>query len=126
MASDARQERLDNLKLVQEGDTRPEDLAPVPGTVRTSRRRKRASEMQRVSSVQEARDLVLGAISRKQDLKLVYVTRSEERKTLTVTPERVASTPQGTLVLVARDHARDQRLSYQLTQIDRLVAITRK
>jgi hypothetical protein len=126
MASDARQERLDNLRLVQEGDTRPEDLAPVPGTVRTRSRRKRSNEMQRVSSVQETRDLLLGAISKKHDLKIVYVTRSEERQTLTVTPERVASTAQGTMVLVARDHARDQRLSYQIAQIDRLLAIPRK
>jgi len=126
MATDARQERLDSLHLVQAGDTQPEDLAPVPGTVRTRSRRKRSNELQRVKSPQDARDLIAQAISRKQDLKLVYVTRTEERKTLTVTPERVATTAKGTQVLVARDHQRDARLSYQIAQIERLGLITRK
>ncbi|MFT4976275.1 MAG: hypothetical protein ACI8S6_002171 [Myxococcota bacterium] len=126
MAADARQERLDTLRLIQEGDTQPENLAPVPGTVRTRTRRKRAGELQRVRTPQEARDIIATAIAKKQDLKLVYVTRTDERKTLTVTPERVATTAKGTQVLVARDHAQDTRLSYQLTQIERIAAIPRK
>lgn len=126
MVQEARQERVDTLKLLHIGDTQPEDLAPVPGSAKTRSRRKRGTDMQRVGSISEMRDLMLNAIARKQDLKVIYVTRSEERKTLTLTPERVAAMANGALVLVAMDRSKEQRLSYQLTQIERLAAIDRR
>ena len=51
------------------------------------------------------------------------MTRDQQRKVIELAPERVAVNPQGQHVLVARDLAKDARLSYQLAQIERAAVI---
>jgi hypothetical protein len=51
---------------------------------------------------------------------MLYVTRDEQRKHLRVSPERIATNARGMQVLVGTDLEADQRLSYQLAQIERM------
>jgi hypothetical protein len=48
------------------------------------------------------------------------VTRDQQRKLVRIAPERVAVNQAGQQVLVARDLEKDERLSYQVVQIERM------
>ena len=114
------------LGLAHSADTQPENLHPVPGSVRPSRRsRRKRDELPRCTQ-NEVRDICERALSERKNLQMLYVTRTDERKLITVTPERLATTPQGRQVLVAEDIQRKERLSYQLLQIERLAAVPKK
>jgi hypothetical protein len=123
---DARAEREDLLGLAHSADTQPENLHPVPGSVRPSRRSRRKREEPPRCTQNEVRDICERALSERKNLQMLYVTRTDERKLITVMPERLATTPQGRQVLVAADIQRKERLSYQLLQIERLAAVPRK
>jgi hypothetical protein len=123
---DARAEREDLLGLAHSADTQPENLHPVPGSVRPSRRSRRKREEPPRCTQNEVRDICERALSERKNLQMLYVTRTDERKLITVTPERLATTPQGRQVLVAADIQRKERLSYQLLQIERLAAVPKK
>jgi hypothetical protein len=124
---DARAERGDLLGLAHSADTQPENLHPVPGTTRPARRtRKKKDELPPRCTPAEVRDICVRAISDKANLQMLYVTRDEQRKLITVVPERLATTPQGKQVLVAADTERNERLSYQLLQIERIASVPRK
>ena len=63
------------------------------------------------------------AIALKRKIEMLYVTRDQQRKLVKVEPERIAINHQGQQVLVARDLARNERLSYQVIQIERMAMI---
>jgi FlaA1/EpsC-like NDP-sugar epimerase len=74
-------------------------------------------------SPQEIQDVVAGAIKASQNLDMIYVTRSMERKRLIVNPERIATNAQGQQVLVASVVGDGGRFSYQVVQIERMDAV---
>ncbi|MEL6343166.1 MAG: helicase-associated domain-containing protein [Myxococcota bacterium] len=123
--NEAREDREELLSMAHSADTQPEKLTPLGNTRTRGRRRKREELPPRVDA-EQVRDLCERAIALGQDLKMLYVTRGDQRRLLKVTPERLAVTPKGKQVLVARDHKRDERLSYQLVQIERLAPIARR
>ena len=57
---------------------------------------------------------------------MLYVTRDNQRKLVRVAPERLAVNHEGQQVLVARDLSRNERLSYQIIQIERLGLVEAK
>jgi len=126
IVNETRQQREALLSLAHIADTQPENLAPVPGTNRPTRSRRRRDDLPPRVNARDIKDLCERAISLGQDLKILYVTRGDQRRLITVTPERLAVTPKGKQVLVARDHQRDERLSYQLLQIERLASVNRR
>ncbi len=127
MVAEARDDREDLVALAQHADTQPEALEPVPGTGHVGRKRsKRRDDLPPRRSPREVRDICDRAIARGQRLKMLYVTRDQQRKLITVQPERLAVNQRGQQVLVARDVARQERLSYQVVQIERLDAIDKK
>ena len=67
--------------------------------------------------------MVAGAIKATKSLDMIYVTRSMERKRLTVKPERIATNAQGQQVLVASCTKTGGRFSYQVIQIERMDAV---
>ena len=74
----------------------------------------------------EIRDLCEQAMALNKNLQMLYVTRSQERKLIQVAPERLALNHLGEQVLVARDVEKDQRLSYQVMQIERMKTVERR
>ncbi|RME23755.1 MAG: hypothetical protein D6798_12885, partial [Deltaproteobacteria bacterium] len=121
MVAEARDDREDLVALAHHADAQPEVLEPVPGTGHVSRKRtRRREDLPPRRSPREVRELCDRAIARGQRLKMLYVTRDQQRKLVTVQPERLAINARGQQVLVARDLARQERLSYQVVQIERL------
>jgi signal recognition particle subunit SEC65 len=117
----ARDERVDQVGLAIAADSDPEALMPVPGSGQAARRaKKKKDDLPPRRSPREIRELAERAISSGQQLDMLYVTRDNQRKTVRVVPERIAVNTQGTQVLVARDVVRNERLSYQLVQIERM------
>lgn len=124
MVTEAREARSFSLAEAHAADTAPDTLELVPGAGRgkgKSRKKKRDSLPTR-RSPREVRDVCEQAIADGQDLEMLYVTRDQKRKLLVVRPERLAINQKGQTVLVARDLAKDARLSYQLVQIERVDA----
>ncbi len=127
MVAQARDEREDLIALAQHADTQPEALEPVPGTGHASRKRaKRRDDLPPRCSPREVRDLCERAIALNQRLKMLYVTRDQQRKLVVVQPERLAVNARGQQVLVATDVSRQERLSYQVVQIERVALVDGK
>ncbi|MCK6507785.1 helicase-associated domain-containing protein [Myxococcota bacterium] len=121
LVAQARDERGDLLAFAQHADTQPEVLEPVPGAGHSAKKRpKKKNDMPQRRSPREIKELCERAIALGQQLRMLYVTRDQQRKMLTVLPERLAVNTKGEQVLVARDLAKDERLSYQVVQIERL------
>ncbi|NOY25565.1 MAG: hypothetical protein GXP62_06800, partial [Oligoflexia bacterium] len=120
LVAQARDRRDDLVALAQHADTRPENLEPVPGTGHASKKRRKKGDLPPRRSPREVRETCERAIAIGASLKMLYVSRDDNRKLLTVKPERLAVNAQGQQVLVATDLARDARLSYQIVQIERI------
>ena len=123
MVTEARQSR--DLTVAEEhaADTQPENLRPVPGSTTAKKGgKKKREELPPRTSPREVRDIVERAIALGEQLEMLYVTRDEQRKVIKVVPERIAVNAKGQHVLVARDVAKDERLSYQLVQIERMAS----
>jgi len=105
-------------------DTRPADLLPVPGSMagQSSSRRKKKRDMPPRVSPREARQVIDQAMIEGKRLEVLYVARHGKRVTCKVAPERLALTPAGEEVMVARDLAKDARRTYRLTSIERMRA----
>ncbi|MCB9777816.1 MAG: helicase-associated domain-containing protein [Alphaproteobacteria bacterium] len=125
LVAQARDDRSDLLAVAQHEDIQPENLVPVPGTGHVSRKKKskKKEELPPRRSPREVRELAERAIATGQRLKVLYVSRDNQRKLLTIEPERLAVNARGDQVLVAKDVAKDERLSYQIVQIERAVAL---
>ena len=125
LVSDARAGREDTLTRAHAADTDPSLVNLIPGTKATpskkGRRKKSALPTRR--SPREIQDVVAGAIKGSKKLDMIYVTRSMERKRLTVNPERIATNAQGQQVLVASVVGDGGRYSYQVVQIERMDAV---
>lgn len=122
--SDARTLREDTLERSHAADTVPEDLYVIPGVGTPAKKpKKKKEELPPRRSPREVRELCERAIALGQQLEILYVTRDQQRKLLRVMPERIAVNHEGLQVLVARDLARNERLSYQIIQIERLAAV---
>ena len=67
----------------------------------------------------EARSICEQAIHQHKKVKLLYITKTQQRKMIELEPERLATTPSGSQVLVATDSKTKERLSYNLAQIER-------
>ena len=126
LVSDARSARSDLVAMAQAADTQPENLRPIPGSAKSERRvRRKRNEGPPRCNPKETKELCERAIGSMQNLQMIYVTRNDERKSITVQPERLAVTSGGVHVLVAKDLERMERLSYQLLQIERLAIVQR-
>ena len=97
-------------------------MSLIPGTKSTPSKkgRKKKTNLPTRRSPREIQDVVAGAIKSSKALDMIYVTRSMERKRLTVKPERIATNAQGQQVLVASDAKTGGRFSYQVIQIERM------
>jgi len=125
MVAVAREASDDPMARAHAADTQPEDLHPVPGSqVRSSGRKKRKDQPPRVSP-RDARDLVDKAVATRKNLEVVYLTKDGKRVSSKVEPERLAISPAGDAVMVARDLSKDSRLTYKLTQIERMRMLER-
>ncbi len=137
---DAREDREDVVRRAQMADTLPENLHPVPGSntytkaqaaknpapplpPREKGERRKKEEGPPRRSPGEVLEHCERAISANLQLDMLYVTRDQQRKLLRVAPERMAINQQGQQVLVARDVAKGERLSYQLVQIERIAYV---
>lgn len=125
LVSDARAGREDTLTRAHAADTDPSLVNLIPGTkaVPTKKGRKKKSSLPTRRSPREIQDVVAGAIKDTQNLDMIYVTRSMERKRLIVRPERIATNAQGQQVLVASVISDGGRYSYQVVQIERMDAV---
>ncbi len=119
MVNDARTAREDLLTAAHSADSDPEQLQLVAGAGHRGRARKKKGELPPRLSADEVRELCEKAAKTGQQLKVLYVSRDNTRNVLKLAPERVAVNSAGQHVLVARDLAKDARLSYQLAQIER-------
>jgi len=125
--ADARTGRDDTLERSHQADTVAEELHPIPGTgAATKKTRKKKDELPPRRSPREVREMAERAIALGQQLEILYVTRDQQRRLLRVAPERIAVNHEGQQVLVARDLAKNERLSYQVIQIERLATIDAK
>lgn len=123
MVAEAREASDDPMARAHAADTQPEELRPVPGSQVRSSRRKKKDLPPRVSP-REARQVAGEAISKNSNLEILYLTRDGKRVDCKVTPERLAISPAGDAVMVARDLEKDSRLTYKLTQIERMRILT--
>lgn len=125
---DARTGREDTLERAHEADTQAEELHPIPGAGGQAKKagKKKKDELPPRRSPREVRELCERAIALGTQLEILYVTRDQQRKLLRVAPERIAVNHEGQQVLVARDLARNERLSYQIIQIERLATVDGK
>ena len=85
--------------------------------------RKKKSSLPPRTSPRETRIICEQAISENKKLKVLYVTKTQERRLLQLLPERIATTPSGNQVLVATDQQTQQRLSYNIIQIERIQSV---
>ncbi len=125
LVSEARAGREDTFSRAHAADTDPSLVSLIPGTKATpiKKGRRKKSSLPTRRSPREIQDVVAGALKSSQNIDMIYVTRSEERKRLTVSPERIATNAQGQQVLVAADAKTGGRFSYQLAQIERMDAV---
>jgi predicted DNA-binding transcriptional regulator YafY len=129
LVSNAREIREDILGRAHAADTRPDTLHPIPGSGAHQKaqggggKKKKRDDLPPRRSPREVKEICEKAISLKQQLDMLYVTRDDTRKLVRVAPERIAVNQQGQQVLVATDLAKNERLSYQLIQIERLAAL---
>jgi hypothetical protein len=119
--AEARTAREDLVQRGHAADTQPETLCAVPGSGHQARQKKRKKdELPPRRSPREVRELCDEAIAKGQHIEMLYVTRDQQRKLVRIAPERVAVNQAGQQVLVARDLEKDERLSYQVVQIERM------
>ncbi|MEC7983527.1 MAG: helicase-associated domain-containing protein [Myxococcota bacterium] len=109
------------FELEQSIDIQPQELEPLKKKIKESR--KKRSSLPPRTSPKETRVICEQAISEHKNLKVLYVTKTQERRLLQLTPERIAVTPSGNQVLVATDQQTQQRLSYNIVQIERIQSI---
>jgi hypothetical protein len=83
-------------------------------------KKRRREQLPPRRSPREVRELAEKAVTGGYNIEILYVTRDEQRKHLRIAPERVATNARGEQVLVGTDLAAEQRLSYQLGQIERM------
>jgi len=122
---EARESRRDELAAAHAADSDPEVLGPVPGSgaARSRQARRERESLPTRRGPKDVREVCEKAVADGHQLDMLYVTRTQERKHLRVAPERIAVTPAGAHVLVARDLSTGERLSYQLVQIERVDAV---
>ena len=121
LVTEARTRREDLIQKTHAADALPEVLCTVPGSGQPMRQKKRRREqLPPRRSPREVRELAERAVSGGYNIEILYVTRDEQRKHLRISPERVATNARGQQVLVGTDLAAEQRLSYQLSQIERM------
>lgn len=125
MVIGARELRQDLVERTHAADSLPEHLAPVPGSAVARQRKRKRDELPPRRSPREVRELAERAIARSKNLDILYVSRDQTRTLVRVQPERVATAHSGQQVLVARDVKKDERLSYQLLQIERAEIVRR-
>jgi len=124
VVSDARSESDDPLARAHAEDTPPEELHPVPGSgIRDRKSRRGRSALPPKVTPSQADKKVREAITDGKNLEMVYVTRDERRTLIKLAPERLAINREGLPVLVARNLETDERLTYRMTQIERLKLI---
>ncbi len=128
VVADARTGREDTLERAHQADTQAEELHPIPGVGVPAKKvaKKKKDELPPRRSPREVRELAERAIALGQQMEILYVTRDQQRRLLRVAPERIAMNHEGQQVLVARDLAKNERLSYQIIQIERLAVLDGK
>jgi hypothetical protein len=119
---EAREIAEDPQARAHAADTQPSELQPVPGSSVDQTRSRKKKQPPRVSP-REAKMLIEEALIAGQNLEVLYLARDGKRVTSRVTPERLAITPAGDEVMVARDQNKKARRTYKLTSIERLRAI---
>ena len=102
----------DLVRAAHNADSDPEDLQLVAGAVPAARDARRRACLP--GSPRKGSQYREDATRNGKNLKVLYVTRDQRLKMLDLAPKRVAVNPKGQHVLVARDIAKDARLSYQL------------
>ena len=117
MLTEARELQLDLIELAQTADSNPEKMYPISVTKRST---KKKSPLPPRTSPREAKQICEQAIQNTRKLKMLYVTRTQQRRLLQLNPERLAVTAKGNQVLVATDMDSGERLSYSIAQIERL------
>ena len=124
LVAEIRGASADPLARAQAEDTPPEDLRPVPGSgIRERKSRRGRSSLPPKATPEQADAIVREALTKGTNLELVYVTRDERRTLVKVAPERLAINREGLPVLVARNLEHDERLTYRMSQIERIRTI---
>jgi hypothetical protein len=83
-------------------------------------KKRRRDDLPPRRSPREIRELAERAVAGGYHMEILYVTRDDQRKHLKIAPERIATNARGEQVLVGTDLVAEQRLSYQLGQIERM------
>jgi hypothetical protein len=123
LLSEAREQRDDPLARAHSADTQPEDLRPVPGShaAQGATRQKRKQEGPSRVSPAEVRTIIDRALQMGLWLEMMYLSaKDQSRRTLVVVPEKVALNREGAAVLVATDTVQNLKLSYTVSQIERI------
>lgn len=117
MVAEAREAAVDpavrGVNLIQ-----PEQFMAVPGT-RTASAAPTEPDQPPMVSAAEARQIIDLAMSKDQDLDMVYLAKNGQRLTLRVQPERIAFKADAP-VLVGWDREEDAHRSFLLERIERL------
>jgi len=124
VVSEIREHSEEPLARAQAEDTPPEELHPVPGSgIRDRKSRRGRSSLPPKATPEKADAIVREALTDGKNLELVYVTRDDRRTLIKAAPERLAINREGLPVLVARNLDRDERLTYRMSQIERIRCI---
>ena len=96
----------------------------MPGSgIRDRKTRRGRSTLPPKTTPEQADAAVREALTDGKNLEMVYVTRDDKHTLTKVAPERLAINREGLPVLVARNLDRDERLTYRMSQIERIRTI---
>ena len=124
VVADIREASEEPLARALAEDTPPEELHPVPGSgIRDRKTRRGRSTLPPKTTPEQTDAAVREALGDGKNLELVYITRDDKRNLIKVAPERLAINREGLPVLVARNLDRDERLTYRMSQIERIRTI---
>ncbi len=127
LVAEARATAENPLARAHNADSLPEDLFAVEGSSlgKTTKKRRSKSQPPRVSP-REAKNVINDAIRSRSTLEILYLTKDGKRVGSKVTPTRLAVTPGGDEVMVARDIKKDELRTYKLIQIERMGEVVSK
>ncbi|MGC6509127.1 MAG: helicase-associated domain-containing protein [Myxococcota bacterium] len=121
LVNQGRSQRQDLIRIAQNADSSPESLFSLAAPKTKSRRKSKSNTVRK--SLAAIASTCESAIRAGQNLKVNYLTKSDERKQFTLLPERLAFTPNNKQVLVATDKATGSKHSFFIERIERIQAV---
>lgn len=120
LLAQARDASDDPLSRAHSVDTRPEDLHPVPGAGgKPTKKQKKPNEPVRMEP-REVRPVLEQALSARQSVEVIYLTKDGTPANAIITPQRFALNPEGEQVVVAIDTAKGELRTYKIARIERI------